>query len=330
MLKGRPPYDAEVDAEVAKEYQRVQDEKRRVKPDHGREIDAVRTRVSELEGGLTRLGETMTASHKRLEDMMQLILQNQGKKHANIGEHITEPSSSAIVTAMAAVGSRLASEVHVPRDVAEDAATEAATNKEVVHNSGDNVIVSIIEEILHNGGQKSTHPSAAEDALVPETLDVPLHAVEEINEVPPEVEGIADVLEEKANTEQVTSRSWAVCNSCMFSRLGELGCVCVNVVLLNVVLSDAQDVGLNVFADIHVDITHVGQNVLTMYEARFVCCGCTWQEDVHTTEESPGRPRRVGRSAAKSAMVKLSAPKAVGLPKPPQLSPKVRVTIFAC
>jgi hypothetical protein len=90
--------------------------------------------------------------------------------------------------------------------------------------------------------------------LVPETLDVPLHAVEEINEVPPEVEGIADVLEEKANTEQVTSRSWAVCNSCMFSRLGELGCVCVNVVVLNVVLSDAQDVGLNVFADIHVDM----------------------------------------------------------------------------
>ena len=74
MLKGRAPYDAEVDTEVAKEYQRLQEEKHRVKPDHGREIDEVRTRVSELEGSITRLGENVTASHKRLEDMMQLIL----------------------------------------------------------------------------------------------------------------------------------------------------------------------------------------------------------------------------------------------------------------
>ena len=66
-----------------------------VRPDHGREIEAVRTRVSDLEGSVTRLGENVAASHKRLEDMMQLILQNQGKKHANVGEDITEPSSSA-------------------------------------------------------------------------------------------------------------------------------------------------------------------------------------------------------------------------------------------
>ena len=43
MLKNRAPYDAEVDAEVAKEYQRIQDEKRKVRPDHGREIEAMRT-----------------------------------------------------------------------------------------------------------------------------------------------------------------------------------------------------------------------------------------------------------------------------------------------
>ena len=51
---------------------------------------------------------------------------------------------------------------------------------------------------------------------------------------------------------------------------------------------------------------------------------------MHATEESAGRPRRVGRSAAKSTMVKLSAPKAVGLPKPPQIPPKVRETMFVC
>lgn len=74
MLKNRPPYDAEVDAEVAKEYQRLQEEKRRVRPNHGREIDAVRTRVSELEGSVTRLGENVAVYHKCLEDMMQKIL----------------------------------------------------------------------------------------------------------------------------------------------------------------------------------------------------------------------------------------------------------------
>ena len=59
-------------------------------------------------------------------------------------------------------------------------------------------------------------------------------------------------------------------------------------------------------------------------------CGCTWQEDVQAAEESVGRPRRVRRSATKSAMVKLNAPKAVGLPKPPQIPPKVRETMHVC
>ena len=240
MLKGRPPYDAEVDAEVAKEYQRVQDEKRRAKPDHGREIDAVRTRVSELEGSVTRLGENMSASHKRLEEMMQLILQNQGKKHANAGEDITEPSSStkmldtsaltsttaeptvlahhpvpiAIVTTLAAADTRLASVVHVPCDIAEDAATEAATNNQGMHKSTDTVIASIIDDILDDEGNKSTDPLAAEDTLEPESEDVPVHAVEEANEGHPEGEGIADVLEENANPEQVTPSETQVCNLC--------------------------------------------------------------------------------------------------------------------
>jgi hypothetical protein len=46
MLKKRPPYDVEVDAEVAKEYQRQQEEKRRARPDHSREIEAVRTQMA--------------------------------------------------------------------------------------------------------------------------------------------------------------------------------------------------------------------------------------------------------------------------------------------
>lgn len=43
MLKNRAPYDAEVDAEVAKEYQRIQEEKRRARPDHGSEMESMRT-----------------------------------------------------------------------------------------------------------------------------------------------------------------------------------------------------------------------------------------------------------------------------------------------
>ena len=89
MLKNRAPYDVEVDAEVAKEYQWIQDEKRRARPYHGREIEAMRTRVTNLEGSATRLGENVAASHKRMEDMMRMILQNQGQKHPTAIDNIT-------------------------------------------------------------------------------------------------------------------------------------------------------------------------------------------------------------------------------------------------
>ena len=109
------------------------------------------------------------------------------------------------MTALAAADTRLASEVHVPCDVAEDAATEAATNNEGVHNSADTVIASIIEDILDEEGKKSIDPQATEDVAVPESEDVHMCAVEEVNEGQPEVEGIADVPEDIANPEQVTS-----------------------------------------------------------------------------------------------------------------------------
>ena len=89
MLKNRAPYDAEVDSEVAKEYQRIQDEKRRARPDPHKELDSMRTRVSDLEGSVTRLDKNMAASHKRMEDMMRMILQNQGQKHPIALDNIT-------------------------------------------------------------------------------------------------------------------------------------------------------------------------------------------------------------------------------------------------
>jgi transcription termination factor NusB len=97
MLLGRAPFDPEVDAEVAREYQRQQEEKRKVRPDHAREIEDVRTRVADLESSLTRIEENATASNKRMEDMMRQILRGQRMKEAIVSEDVTEPASSTKV-----------------------------------------------------------------------------------------------------------------------------------------------------------------------------------------------------------------------------------------
>jgi hypothetical protein len=192
MLKNRPPYDAKVDAEVAKEYQCLQDEKRRVRPDHDREIEAVRTRVSDLEGSVQHLGENVAASHKRLEDMMRKILQ----KHGNAGEDTTKASSSAkmldtsaltstmveattlvhesiptpLLTTMGVVDARLPTEVHVSNDVAEDAATDANTDKQGVHSSPATDIAAVVEDILEEEGRKSTNSHAIVDLVMKDNL----------------------------------------------------------------------------------------------------------------------------------------------------------------
>jgi hypothetical protein len=125
-----------------------------VRPDHGSEIKAMRTRVTDLEGNVTRLGENVAASHKRMEDMMWMILQNQSHKNPTAIDDMTEPSSSAkmldtsaltstteeltmlapkqaptpVLSAMGGANMRLASVVHVPSDVVEDVATDARTD----------------------------------------------------------------------------------------------------------------------------------------------------------------------------------------------------------
>jgi hypothetical protein len=66
-------------------------------------------------------------------------------------------------------------------------------------------------------------------------------------------------------------------------------------------------------------------------------CGLTWQEDAQVVEGASGRPRRAVRNAhgttstkatSKSTIVKLAPPKAVGLPKPPQILAKVRGSVI--
>jgi hypothetical protein len=230
MLKNKAPYDAEVDAEVAKEYQRIQDEKRRVRPNHGSEIEAMRTRVMELEGSVTRLGENVAASHKRTEDMMRMILQNQSQKHPTNIDSMTEPSSSTkmldistltsttedlvmvaqkqsptpVFSAMGGADMRLASAIHVPSDVAEDAAPNAVTDVEGVPPSSETIIASIIEDILEEG-KKTTQTPAIDDPVEPTNEEVPVQAMEDVEEGHPEISGNADVPEEIASLEQVTS-----------------------------------------------------------------------------------------------------------------------------
>jgi len=45
MFKGQAPFDLEVDAQVAKEYKRINEKKCKVCPYYAREIEEVRTRV---------------------------------------------------------------------------------------------------------------------------------------------------------------------------------------------------------------------------------------------------------------------------------------------
>ena len=98
MLKNRPPYDAEVDAEVATEYQRLQNEERKVRPDHEQEIECIRTWVSDLECTVNRLGDDMVASYKRLEEMMQSLLHKLVSKEVDARDDMQASASKLIET----------------------------------------------------------------------------------------------------------------------------------------------------------------------------------------------------------------------------------------
>jgi hypothetical protein len=219
MLKNRAPYDAEVDAEVAKEYQRIQDAKRKVRPDPSSKIEAIRTRVTDLE-----------ASQKRMEDMMRLFLQNQSHKHPSHIDSMTEPSSSAkmpafsvltstteelmmvaqkqavteVLNAVGGADMRLASAIHVTSDVSEDAGTDAVTDVQAVLPSSETIIASIIDDILAPG-KKTTQTPAIDDPVEPTNEEVPVQAMEDVEEGHPEISGNADVAEEIVSLEQVTS-----------------------------------------------------------------------------------------------------------------------------
>ena len=229
MMKNRAPYDAEVDAEVANEYERLQEEKRRGRPDHGREIEAVRTRVSDLEGTVTRLGENVAASHKRMEDMLQKILQHQGAKQIIAGDHTVEPSSSAqmvdtsaltsttvaattlpqqpapvpIMTNMGVAEAHVTSNNPVGIHVAKDVAADVGLNIQEAQTNPNSVIAALVEEIIQGDSNKSTACNVGVDPAEAEPEEEPVAPMEDVEEGIVVTEGVVDALEEVGISEQV-------------------------------------------------------------------------------------------------------------------------------
>lgn len=160
---------------------------------------------------------------------MRMILQNQGQKHGNAGEDTTEPSTSAkmldtsaltsttveamtlvhepvpapLLTTMGVVDALFPTEVHVSSDVCEDVALEANANKQGVHNNPVADIAAVVEDLLKEKRRKSTESHAIGDPAEPELEEVPIQAMEDVEEGQPEKEGIVDAHKANAFLEQV-------------------------------------------------------------------------------------------------------------------------------
>ena len=106
MLLNRPLFDAEVDKEVALEYARLQEDMRRGRLPQSREVEEMRTRVTNLENTMRGLGEKLTTSHKGLEAMLLKVLEGLGQPSFTAMEEVTRPSASTEVVDAAAAQSQ--------------------------------------------------------------------------------------------------------------------------------------------------------------------------------------------------------------------------------
>jgi hypothetical protein len=164
-----------------------------------------------------------------MEEMMRLILHNQGHKNPTSIGDMTEPSSSAkmlhnaaltatteeptqlapkqaptpALSAMGGTDMRLASVVHVPADSEEDVACDANTDVVGVLIIPETVIATIIEDILQPS-KKPTEAPAIEEHVELRNKELPVQAMVDVEERHPEISGNADVLEEIQSLEQVT------------------------------------------------------------------------------------------------------------------------------
>ena len=126
-----------------------------------------------------------------------------------------QPVPTPALTVVDVADTRLLSVVHVPSDVAEDAATDATLNKQGVETSLGMVIALVVEDIQEEEGNKFPDSQASGVAVEPEPKERPLQPMEEIDEGHLDIEGNVDVREENVIVEQVTSSKTHECNPFM-------------------------------------------------------------------------------------------------------------------
>ena len=106
MLLNRPLFDLEVDKEVALDYARLQEDKRRGRLPQSREVEEMRTRVTDLENSVWGLGDKLTTSHKGLEAILNKVLEGLGQPSFTAMEEVMKPSASTKVVDAAAAQSQ--------------------------------------------------------------------------------------------------------------------------------------------------------------------------------------------------------------------------------
>jgi hypothetical protein len=96
---------------------------------------------------------------------------------------VHQPVPAPVVTTMGVVDMPLPSVVHEPINVAEDVATDVATNNQKVHTSPTIVIAAVVEDILQGDSNKSIDGHATVDPVEPEPEEEPMQAMEDIDDI---------------------------------------------------------------------------------------------------------------------------------------------------
>ena len=180
MVLNRPPTDEEVDAEVEKERKRLEEEKRKGPADYGRAIEEVRSHVGDLESSFSSLREHVTASTKRVEDMLKEALEKWGPKEGNAVHGNIEPSSSTKVVATSGMTSHsqevrqvVQKDFLMPMLQAVDPSIEVAPSIAVGDINKDDVVTSDVAQdkepvnvdIIDNAAMRSETPSQLVEEL---------------------------------------------------------------------------------------------------------------------------------------------------------------------
>lgn len=155
---------------MAKELERLEEDKRRTRNPLAREMEDMRTRVHDLEGSLQRLGETVASSQKSMEDMMRKILEGQQQPRFVPTTEATKlvQADSVLPTLNPGTPSDIAGLVirSVDGSVGEDVVADIVSNKEGVESG---VLPDISgaheQEVQEVGGDGSNSGTAEVDDM---------------------------------------------------------------------------------------------------------------------------------------------------------------------